>query len=148
MIESNRNIAAGAAIVSYSSKQESLQTTFYGKGCAMFRKLILIAACTLLVGSAEAEAHGFWGRGTRSVPPRDLGYGQPGFYRNSPAWPARVPSGGPGYSNIGNSGFGYIYDPYISGRFRAPDPLNDGMLRAQYRYDTFFPGRHGHGRRR
>lgn len=35
----------------------------------------------------------------------------------------------------------YIYDPYQSGSFEAPDLLNDPYFRERHRYDSRFPGR-------
>ena len=35
----------------------------------------------------------------------------------------------------------YVYDPYRSGSFRAPDLLNDPYFRERHRYDSHFPGR-------
>ncbi|KAA5547292.1 hypothetical protein FYK55_02535 [Roseiconus nitratireducens] len=39
----------------------------------------------------------------------------------------------------------YVHDPYITGRFRAPDLLNDPYFRERHRYESRFPGhRHKH----
>ncbi|MEM6690101.1 MAG: hypothetical protein AAF664_11780 [Planctomycetota bacterium] len=50
----------------------------------------------------------------------------------------------PVYGNRFNGGsvMGYVYDPYASGRFKAPDLLNDPLFRAQHKFDSHFPGRY------
>ncbi len=39
-------------------------------------------------------------------------------------------------------GYGYAYDPYRHGSFRAPDLLNEPYFRAQHKFDSQFPGRY------
>ncbi len=39
-------------------------------------------------------------------------------------------------------GSGYVYDPYASGRFQAPDMHNDPLFQAQHKFDSHFPGRY------
>ena len=39
-------------------------------------------------------------------------------------------------------GYGYSYDPYAGGSFRAPDLLNDPLFRAEHKFDSHFPGRY------
>ncbi|MGB7343366.1 MAG: hypothetical protein WBD20_04095 [Pirellulaceae bacterium] len=51
----------------------------------------------------------------------------------------------PVYNNRFNGGnsFGYVYDPYASGSFKAPDLLNDPLFQAQHKFDSHYPGRYG-----
>ncbi|GAA4473159.1 hypothetical protein [Novipirellula rosea] len=39
-------------------------------------------------------------------------------------------------------GYGYVYDPYQTGSFRAPDLLDDPYFNAQHKFDSHFPGRY------
>ena len=74
-----------------------------------------------------------------------------GLYRNS----QRQHSHGQGFGyppyptyDYGRGYYGYVYDPYASGRFKMYDPSDDLYLREKYKYDTFFPGRRSRRRSR
>lgn len=57
-------------------------------------------------------------------------------------------SGYSGYSGLRDFhgipyyGYGYAYEPYRHGSFRAPDLLNEPYFRAQHKFDSQFPGRY------
>lgn len=57
-------------------------------------------------------------------------------------------SGYSGYSGLSDFngipyyGYGYAYDPYRHGSFRAPDLLDEPYFRAQHKFDSQFPGRY------
>ena len=62
-------------------------------------------------------------------------------YNNGYSYPYDVPVYGNRFS--GGSIYGYTYDPYASGRFKAPDLLNDPLFQAQHKFESHFPGRNG-----
>jgi hypothetical protein len=90
----------------------------------MARRLLLVPAClfaiamSFTVGAPQSSAQGF-------ISPI-YGYGVP-------LYGSRF---GTGY------GSGYVYDPYESGRFQAPDMHNDPLFQAQHKFDSHFPGRY------
>jgi len=61
-------------------------------------------------------------------------------YGSGYSYPYDVPIYGNRFS--GGSIYGYTYDPYASGRFKAPDLLNDPLFQAQHKFDSQFPGRY------
>lgn len=76
------------------------------------------------------------------------GFGEP----NRRAWASPTVTGGAasrsGQVGMGPHGpvpvygYGYSYDPYAGGSFRAPDLLDDPLFRAQHKFDSHFPGRY------
>lgn len=46
------------------------------------------------------------------------------------------------FNRIPYYGYGYAYEPYRHGSFRAPDLLNEPSFRAQHKFDSKFPGRY------
>ena len=61
-------------------------------------------------------------------------------YGSGYSYPYDVPVYGNRFS--GGSIESYTYDPYASGRFKAPDLLNDPLFQAQHKFDSHFPGRY------
>ncbi|TWU21499.1 hypothetical protein Pla52o_36860 [Novipirellula galeiformis] len=57
-------------------------------------------------------------------------------YQRNDRGDIRNPYGYPFY------GYGYIYDPYQTGSFRAPDLMNDPYFRDQHKFDSRYPGRY------
>ncbi|SMP58640.1 hypothetical protein SAMN06265222_10685 [Neorhodopirellula lusitana] len=90
----------------------------------MARRLLLVtaflftAALFFAADASQVSAQGFISSG--------YGYGVP-------LYGSRY---GAGY------GSGYVYDPYASGSFQAPDMHNDPLFQAQHKFDSHFPGRY------
>ena len=96
----------------------------------MFRLVIIAAAisCTFGCTTANVQHHG------HHSPSFETHYGS-GNYGHHGRAGLGYPGGYPFY------GYGYVYDPYQTGRFKAPDLLNDPYFRAQHKYDSHFQGR-------
>ena len=105
----------------------------------MFRFITVAAAILCLLGctTAHAQRHGY----RSHSPSASVGvHTGAGHYANHGRVGLGYPGGYPFY------GYGYVYDPYQTGRFKAPDLLNDPYFRAQHKYDSHFPGRHSRRR--
>ena len=61
-------------------------------------------------------------------------------YGSGYSYPYDVPVYGNRFS--GGSIYGYTNNPYASGRFKAPDLLDDPLFQAQHKFDSHFPGRY------
>jgi hypothetical protein len=92
----------------------------------MLRLIVIVATLCLSFDytTAEAQSRGLY-RNSQHRHSHGQGFGYP---------PYPIYDYGRGY-------YGYVYDPYASGRFKSYDPSDDLYLREKYKYDTFFPGR-------
>lgn len=132
----------------------------------------LIITCVLIAAFCSDEAHaqvfsrgGFLkreigaGRDAFRLPPRPGMHSQtPNGYRTPYPTSSRGLSIGVGsypYYNYPRPGQfdpyrfdSYLHDPYATGRFEAPDLLNDPYFRERHRYDSRFPGRSRESNRR
>ncbi len=61
-------------------------------------------------------------------------------YGSGYSYPYDVPVYGNRFS--GGSIYGYTYNPYAGGSFKAPDLLDDPLFQAQHKFDSRFPGRY------
>ena len=107
----------------------------------MFRIMItaVAAACALQCAPTQGQRH--WHPSSRHAS-RPAQSGWFGFGSIGNAHRANPNFGQPG--SIPHYGYDYIYDPYRSGRFKAPDLLlNDPFFRTQHKFDSHFPGRYG-----
>jgi hypothetical protein len=51
-------------------------------------------------------------------------------------------NGGYGYPGaFPAGGYGYLYDPYATGRFRAPDLMDDPVYQYQTKFNSRYPSR-------
>ncbi|MCG8649651.1 MAG: hypothetical protein MI861_07450 [Pirellulales bacterium] len=106
----------------------------------MCRKIILIVAafCTLDAAHVMAQ-NGYRSPSCRRPGTSNLYYGAPNLYYGAPGYIS------PGFGYAGRypiDGYGYVYDPYLRGRFKAPDLLDDPYFRYQHKFDSHFPGRY------
>ncbi len=108
----------------------------------MLRTIVIAVLLVITCGSkakAQGFANGFTQRWQSTASP-SYGYGPYGSYgyggNGRYGYPGAFPS----------SGFGYIYDPYATGSFRAPDMHNDPYFQWQHKFDSRFPGRYSSGR--
>jgi hypothetical protein len=85
----------------------------------LLRFAVILALVGSTIGAASAQdyrsGYGF-------------GYGGNGAY------------GYPGAFSVG--GYGYLYDPYATGRFRAPDLMDDPVYQYQNKFNSRYPGRY------
>lgn len=111
----------------------------------MFRFLILFSAILLCVDCTDVHAQQYRHQG-------HVRWWQPQSSRLGFSIGART-TGRDNYRDVGGIGFGnpnaypfygygYVYDPYQTGSFRAPDLMDDPYFRAQHKYDSHFPGRY------
>lgn len=87
----------------------------------MWRSFLLLAVFSVGASSADAQR---WNRYGDSYG----GYGWGTGYGISTAKPI--------------AGSPFLYDPYATGRFRAPDLMDDPYFRARHKFDSRYPGRY------
>jgi len=114
----------------------------------MFRLLVALAAVVCAIECTSAHAQGRWGKGFRTGANLSRYSSSNRSYAPSSAFGFSIGIGS--YPNYGYPAVGsfnpyrfdsYIYDPYRSGNFEAPDLLKDPYFRERHRYDSQFPGR-------
>ena len=102
-------------------------------------KSLPLAAAFLLIFAANVSA-GCPNCGNR----RTASYQPPHHRPPSPYYGTAGTFAGGGYGYPGSfAGYGYSYDPYATGRFRAPDLLEEPIFQAQHRYESAYRGRRG-----
>jgi hypothetical protein len=114
----------------------------------MFRLLVALSAVVCAIECTSAHAQGRWGKGFRTGANLSRYSSSNRSYAPSSAFGFSIGIGSYppyGYPRVGDFNpyrfDSYVYDPYRSGNFEAPDLLQDPYFREQHRYDSQFPGR-------
>ena len=117
----------------------------------MFRSFLVLAAVTCAMQSTSADAEGPLGRwlGGLRHPNHARGtVGHPHHGETVLLFGKSIGFGSyPAYNYPRPGEFdperfdNYVHDPYVRGRFDAPDLLNDPYFRERHRYDSHFRGR-------
>lgn len=98
----------------------------------MLRSLLLVS-CLTVACCSTASGQGYFQRYAAGNYSRSPSVSVFGIGTNTGA-------GHPPYVYFDPNGFNpYVYDPYTSGSFEAPDLLNDPYFRERHRYQSHFP---------
>ena len=93
----------------------------------------LLVLCLTVIHCSTASGQGYFQRHAAGNYSRSPSIGVFGIGTNTGA-------GYPPYVYFDPNGFNpYVYDPYTSGSFQAPDLLNDPYFRERHRYQSHFP---------
>ena len=116
----------------------------------MFRSFVILAALACAMQCTSAAAEGPLGRWLRGLRHANRAHGTVNhghhddavLFGKSIGFASYPPYNYPRPGEFDPERFdNYVHDPYLRGRFDAPDLLNDPYFRERHRYDSHFRGR-------